>query len=343
MTNRIGVAFAGAGGVVKSIHLPTLARLGGFDVIGFWDVNPAAARDAAAILGGQVFDTFDDLLNDGSVDILVVCTPAKFHAEHVVRGMRAGIRAVLCEKPLAATRDEARLIEEAAAETGVPLIVGTMHKFDPAWTALWGHVAEARGNALVRSSIVLPFNERFELWATEVGNRPAPGEPEGDLSQFLMHLGVMELAIHDLPLVRAFLTDNSSVKVTSASLVQPFGYSIALKAGEQLVDLFAFVHPGWAPAWELEAVSDSSAFHIVFPPSFLHAGSAVSTITAKDQSRVIGPMRQNGYEVEWETIRDLVGGKTVSIPSVSEVVADFNFALDIAQQSCALLAEAGRQ
>jgi len=344
MNQRIGVGFVGAGGVVRSIHLPALARMADdFYVGAVWDINPQAAETVVARVGGRVVESFEELLADESVDVLVVCTPARCHADHVARGMRAGKRAILCEKPLAATIEDTQLILEAAAETNVPLIVGAMHRFDPAWTAVLDVVAELRAEATsVRSSIVLPFNARFEQWATEAGPPAAPGSPpEGDMSQYLMRLGVTELAIHDMPLVRSFLPEGQEVTVTSASLLSPFGYNISVSAGDRVVDLFGYMNANWAPCWELEAISPSTALHVEFPPSFVRAGSGVSTVTRQSSSQVFGPAQKNGYEKEWEAMRDLARGKGAAIPSVEDVIADFRFALTIAEQSCALLAKGG--
>ena len=46
-----------------------------------------------------------------------------------------GKRGILCEKPLATTVAEAQLIADASARTGVPVVVGAMHVYDPAFAA----------------------------------------------------------------------------------------------------------------------------------------------------------------------------------------------------------------
>lgn len=341
MTERIGVGFVGAGGVVRTIHVPTLARMGDdFHVAAVWDVDGEAARSVAVQTGARLAETFEDLLADEGVDVLVICSPARFHAEQIVRGMRAGKRAILCEKPLATTADDARLISEAAEKTGVPLLLGAMHMFDPAWTAARSKLDSlVRQATTIRSSIALPFNDRFEAWTTELGERKPPSFDGDDIAQILMRLCVMELAIHDLPLVRTFITQGTPVRVTSAMLIEPFGYGITVDAGGRVLDLFGYISGSWQPDWELEVTSPSATLHVEFTPSFVHAGSAVATIREPAGTTVFGPFERNGYEGEWEVVRDLVRGNDVPIPPVAQLLEDFRFALSIADQSCALLAK----
>ncbi|WP_340318079.1 Gfo/Idh/MocA family protein [Rhizorhabdus argentea] len=340
MTERIGVGFVGAGGVVKTIHVPTLARMSNdFHVAAVWDVDAETAGSIAAQTGARRVETFDDLLADEEVDVLVVCSPARFHAEQIIRGMRAGKRAILCEKPLAAEAEDARLVKQAAEETGVPLLLGAMHMFDPAWAAAQSKLDSlVRDATTIRSSIALPFNDRFEAWTTELGDRMPPSFAGDDIAQILMRQCVMELAIHDLPLVRAFVPEGAPVRVTSATLLEPFGYGITVDAGDRVLDLFGYISGSWQPDWELEVTSPSATLHVQFPPSFVHAGSAVATITEPAGTTVLGPFERNGYEGEWELVRDLARGNDVAIPPVAQLVEDFRFALSIAEQSCALLA-----
>ena len=64
----------------------------------------------------------------------------------------------------------------------------------------------------VHSSIVLPMNDRFENWATEVTGRPKaawspPGQMTPELIRQIFHGLTPGFAVHDLPLVRTFLPD----------------------------------------------------------------------------------------------------------------------------------------
>ena len=182
--------------------------------------------------------------------------------------MPRGKRAVLCEKPFAMSGEEASGIAAVSAETGVPIVVGAMHTFDPGWRAAagnWGDLPEACHT--IRSSIVMPPNARFEDVATEVITRPGwPASDESDIEvrAGIVHAGVMGLAIHDLPLVRALLPRFDDLQVQAAAPLFPFGYRILATAGGRRIELHAALTATWQLSWVLEAYSDDQVLETEF-------------------------------------------------------------------------------
>jgi myo-inositol 2-dehydrogenase/D-chiro-inositol 1-dehydrogenase len=61
----------------------------------------AAERDWAEenIEGVKVYSEFDDMLNSGNLDAIVVASVTSVHAEQTLRAIEKGYH-VLCEKPL---------------------------------------------------------------------------------------------------------------------------------------------------------------------------------------------------------------------------------------------------
>ncbi|SDD81741.1 Predicted dehydrogenase [Sphingomonas sp. YR710] len=343
MIERIGVGFVGAGGVVQAIHLPTLARLQDrFRTVAVWDVQPPLAQAVAEIAGAKAHSSLDALLADPAVDVVAVCTPPPFHADQVIAAMRAGKRAILCEKPLAATVAEAECIAVVAAETGVPLVVGSMHIYDPALRSAGSALAKLAAEAhTIRSSMTLPSNSHIEQWVFEAVPRPvdAPprSAPSGDRRIWMVRDGIMELAIHDLPIVRMFVPEGEQANVTDVATFGPIGYAITLRAGDRLIELFAHMGKHWQPRWTFEAMSETMVLQIEFTPSFVHAGSGVTTISRDGRSIVHHPQMHNGYEGEWLAIAATLAGKQGKIATADTLVADVKFAIDIACQSCALV------
>ncbi|NUS00055.1 MAG: Gfo/Idh/MocA family oxidoreductase [Kribbellaceae bacterium] len=334
MPSTLGVGLVGAGPVTQAIHLPTLARLGDLTVRHVSDVDGAVARTVAAQVDAVSSTSIEALLDDPAVDVVAICSPNRFHAEQVIAACRAGKKAVLCEKPLAMSVVEADAIAATSAETGVPVVVGAMHTFDPGWRAAaahWGDLPAA--SHTIRSSVVLPPNARFEDVATEV--LPRPPFPRPDLSDVAVpattvHGGVMGLAIHDLPLIRTLLGRYDDLRVIGAQFLAPFGYRILFVADGKSIELHAAVSRTWQPDWVLEAFADDQALRVDFTPSYVHAGSAVSTLTTADWARVFGPAVANGYEIEWREVAAVVRGE-LSPPPIEELVHDVRFALAVAE------------
>ncbi len=99
------------------------------------------------------------VVDDPSVDAVVVATPNGLHEEHAVAALRAG-KAVLVEKPLAATLEEARRIAAVAgAERGF-LQVGHMWRHD--LEAQWIRDSVAAGEiGRVYRSVSYGIHERW--------------------------------------------------------------------------------------------------------------------------------------------------------------------------------------
>ncbi|MEZ0494528.1 Gfo/Idh/MocA family protein [Kineococcus sp. TBRC 1896] len=336
-----GVGILGAGPVTQAIHLPTLAALGDtFEVVHVMDVDARLAESVARRVGAAWTTSVEAVLADERAEVVLVCSPHRFHAEQVVAACRAGKRAVLCEKPLAVDLGQAGDITAASAETGVPIVVGAMHTFDPGWlaaTARWGDLVETAHT--IRSSIVLPPNPRFEDFSTEVASRPARvarDRHDPEVAAEIVRGEVMGLAVHDLPLVRAFCPDQADVEVLSCHVPAPHGYLIDLRVGGRDIQLHGSHTDSWEPGWTFEAIGDDLSLRVDFTPSYVPAGSATAVLRSADRSEVLGPHPANGYEAEWRFVADLVRG-TADPLDVRGLIDDLAFALDIADRAAALV------
>jgi predicted dehydrogenase len=137
MSLRIGVIGAG---VMGADHASTLHRfVRGAEVTRVADVDLERARAAAVAAGAEPMSDPLALVDDGSVDAVVVASSDATHAALVRACLRAG-KPVLCEKPLAPTAEECRSLVDAEREmvgAGVPLVsVGFMRRFDPGYVEM---------------------------------------------------------------------------------------------------------------------------------------------------------------------------------------------------------------
>lgn len=341
----LGVGVVAAGPVAQAIHLPTLARMSDrFDVVHVADVNDAVGREVAARTNARFSDDAAGLIADPAVDVVVVGSPDRFHADQVIAACEAGKTAVLVEKPLALTVADARSVAEASRRTGVPVIVGTMHAFDTAWvTAVREWDLHPVAAHTVRISSVLPPNPWSEDFAAEIAGRPtAPPIPlagiEGELAAVRGY--VLGLAIHDLPLARHLLPDGP-IEVLSVDRLQPWGMEIVVTVGGSVLELHGVVGVGWDPDWTLEAVAPEKALLMTFPLSYVHAGSASAALNDGERVVTFGPYADDGYLNEWEHVYDVITGQ-VAAPDLDVLVADLAFAIEIADQAVAVAREALR-
>ncbi len=120
---KIGVAIAGCGQIARTRHAPEYQANPFAEIVGFFDMDPARAEALAAQYGGVAYDSFEALLADPRVEAVSVCTPNFLHGPHAIQALRAG-KDVLCEKPMAATLEEAQRMIDAQRETGHVLMLG---------------------------------------------------------------------------------------------------------------------------------------------------------------------------------------------------------------------------
>ena len=112
----IGYGFISEGGHSPSYQLRSSAP-GDFEIVAVADVN--AARRAAAHRAyprARVYDSWHQLIDaeSGSLDFVDITTPPYAHAQIAHAALDAGLH-VLCEKPLAASFEEAQSMAQHAA------------------------------------------------------------------------------------------------------------------------------------------------------------------------------------------------------------------------------------
>jgi myo-inositol 2-dehydrogenase/D-chiro-inositol 1-dehydrogenase len=122
---RIGIIGAGA---IAETHAGNLARIDGVQVAGVLDAVPDRAAAMASRCGATAYRSLGELL--AAVDAVYLCTPPRFHREAAVPAAQAGVH-VFCEKPLAASVEDAGAIAAAVENAGITFAVGFNFRTSP--------------------------------------------------------------------------------------------------------------------------------------------------------------------------------------------------------------------
>ena len=77
------------------------------------------------------YQDYHDMLRNEAIDLLSVCSPTELHCRMVLDGVRAGVKAIFCEKPLASTVQQGRSMVEACRSAGIVLAVNHIRRWDP--------------------------------------------------------------------------------------------------------------------------------------------------------------------------------------------------------------------
>ena len=171
-----GVGVIGAGPGVAALHLPTLAMMGDlFRVVHVSDHGSGRAVELAARLGATASHDTAELLADPAVEVVVICSPPDEHARQILECVAAGVRAILCEKPLATTREAAREVVDACRQAGIPILVATNHFYDEAWDRTKHHLLALESDVRsISATVALPPNGRYHAAVTELVASAAP-------------------------------------------------------------------------------------------------------------------------------------------------------------------------
>ena len=140
-TGSCGSGWSGLGSMGRN-HLRVLATMDGVTLAAVADPDADALAAATAATGAQGFAEPLALIAEAELDAVVIAAPTTTHLPIALAAIERGI-AVLIEKPLAATPDEAAMIVAAAAAAGAPPVqVGHIERFNPAVLEL-GRLLEA--------------------------------------------------------------------------------------------------------------------------------------------------------------------------------------------------------
>lgn len=133
-------AVVGAGAVSQIVHLPILCERIDVEVMGVVDVDQhKAATVAGRFQVGRVM-SFEEVLEDETLDAVVLCTPNHLHERQTIAALEAG-KHVFTERPLAIDSEGVERILAVAREAEGVLVVGLPHRFRPEVTALKSFVA----------------------------------------------------------------------------------------------------------------------------------------------------------------------------------------------------------
>jgi myo-inositol 2-dehydrogenase/D-chiro-inositol 1-dehydrogenase len=100
------------------------------------DVDTARAADLAAEVGATAHGTAQEVIDDASVEAVLIATPGETHAE-LTMACIAARKPVLCEKPLAPNTTDCRKVMDAEIAGGVRLVqVGFMRRYDHGYQLL---------------------------------------------------------------------------------------------------------------------------------------------------------------------------------------------------------------
>jgi UDP-N-acetylglucosamine 3-dehydrogenase len=162
----------------------------GVELVAVADPDPVALARATTGRRARGFEDAERMLAEEELDLVSIVAPTSLHLPVTLAALRSGAN-VLVEKPIAATRDEATQMIDAAEAAGRMLTVGHIERFNPAIRELRRRLAAGE------------LGRIFQVKATRLGPFPARIRDVGV---------VVDLAPHDLDVMR-YLVDSEPIRL----------------------------------------------------------------------------------------------------------------------------------
>lgn len=134
MAKRLKIGILGTGRI-GAVHTLALAHNTDVELCWIYDPLIKAAKSVQRQTGVAIASSPDQIIEDDTIDLLIVCTPTPTHTQIIKRAIIRG-KAVYCEKPLASTLKESLECVRFVDKRKGKLMVGLNRRFDPDFSLL---------------------------------------------------------------------------------------------------------------------------------------------------------------------------------------------------------------
>jgi len=198
---KIGMAIIGCG-QIADVHLQAIAKVQDAELVATMDVVEEKARSVADKYGTKAYTTLDKLLNDESVDAVVLPLPHHLHCPVSIQCAQAG-KHVLVEKPMALNLSEAESMVDSAEKAGVILMVGQSTRFRPeVWAAKniieSGKLGKIQQCIHQRAFFVESLSTEWRYSPKKCGGLYVPLFSSHDVDMILWMMNDMPIRVHSI-------------------------------------------------------------------------------------------------------------------------------------------------
>lgn len=202
-TKKIKIGVIGTGSISNE-HISAYLKNPNVELYAFCDIDAERVKTMAEKYKVEkTFTDMNEMLKLEEIDAVSVCTWNAAHMPCAVAALNAG-KHVLCEKPMATTADEARLMKEAAEKNNKLLMIGFVRRYGNDCKILKDFISTDY------------FGDIYYTKATYLRRNGNPGGWFGDKS---LSAGgpLIDLGVHVIDLVRYLLGNPKPVSIYGAT------------------------------------------------------------------------------------------------------------------------------
>lgn len=165
---RIGVL--GSGFIVNDCHLPSYRKAGYNPVAIASRTREQAAKVAATHAIPRVYDTYEQLLDDASIEVLDIAVPPQAQLDLIEAACaRRTAKGILAQKPLGRDYAEAVRAVELCERAGITLAVNQNMRYDQSVRAAHTLLTSGRLGSPIFATIDMRAIPHFMPWQAELG------------------------------------------------------------------------------------------------------------------------------------------------------------------------------
>lgn len=214
MSAKLKAGIIGAG-LLGFHHAESLKTIDEIELVAVMDTVPEKAASLASQFDIRHYSDLRKMLKSESLDVAIIATPDPFHKEPFIASAKSGVRAIICEKPLATNLKDARSMVDAAEKNGVQVFVNFANRFVHADMA----TRYVIGNNLIGKPVYADINldDNISVPTMLWGDRSREWASRSSTAHFLMS--------HTIDLVRWYFEPAQIERVFAISQNEVLGYT----------------------------------------------------------------------------------------------------------------------
>ncbi len=189
----INAALCSFGMSGKLFHAPFISCHRGINLYAIWERSKDIVKDYYPET--KIYRTYEQILDDPLVDLVVVNTPSYTHYEYAIQALNAS-KNVIVEKPFTATLNQAKELTALAAAKNVKLSVFQNRR----WDSDFKTVKSIYESGILGEILEAEFHyDRFNLTLSPKAHKETPGPAVGVVYDLGPHLIDQALSLFGLP------------------------------------------------------------------------------------------------------------------------------------------------
>ena len=305
------VGILGCGPIAQIGHLEACQKARNVDLYAVCDAAEDLANKMAAFYGAKkVFLSYEEMLKDPAVDLILIATGDYFHVPGTIMALEAG-KHVLVEKPMALDVDSAQNLVDAVEKSGLICQIGHNKRFDPGIFFSYLFVKEELGEMIAYKGWYCDSTHRYAatdsvqpvIHSSKNSVKPLKN-PKEDLRQYYMLAHGSHLV--DLAYYLAGPIDKVTVSLMEKQGIYSWFVDTHFESGTHgHLDLTVAIRDDWSEGFEIYG-SEGTVRANIFNPWYMKPAQVRCFSERKGTYSEVLNNDANTYKLQIEHLAEVI-------------------------------------